>query len=108
MGIIGPDLTYLFHYLATVSLDIVILSILYCGVAYYLGLKSSHPVWISSILAAIVICFKMFVIDPRSGLGYLGIIENIILLAVTITAGIYANHVRIKKLNRFKSGSKVS
>lgn len=96
---INPNTVVFFHYFAILSIDFIMLACLYFGVAYFLGRKSSHPVWLACIFGFIAIGFKLFVVDPRSNIQYpeLGYILNILLLAVAITAGVVANYTRKRK-----------
>lgn len=107
---ISIDYIVAFHFIATVSFDILLLSILFCGVSYYLGIKNSHPILVASILGIMAVGFKFLVIDPNSHIGFtpLSIIVSIILLVTTILSGIVTDYIKKQRLKRLKSSSKMS
>lgn len=95
------DTVLLIHYLFISVLDFVALAILYFCLIYFVIRKNSHPILMACIFGCVVVGFKFLVIDPRSNILYpfIGYSMNILLLAISIFSGVYANHVR-KKLNR--------
>lgn len=95
---ISVDIIVAFHFIATLSFDILLLALLFCGVTFYLGKRLSHPILMASIMGVIVVGFKFFVLDPASHIGFtpLSIIVDLILLILTIGSGMLADHFRKK------------
>jgi hypothetical protein len=84
------------HYFIILSIDLLVLGVIYVSVVWFLAKKSSSPILMAGIFAFVVLSFKFLVIDPRSIIAYhlLGYIQNIVLFVITIGTGILIDHMR--------------